>query len=67
MAALVRYAVDKTFEDELDGIAASRALAEHLQDPSGSMTLDEFLKVRGIELPNRPDADSHPRSKAASG
>ena len=47
MAALVRYAVDKTFEDELDVIAGERALEEAARDPSSTMTLDEYLEKRG--------------------
>ena len=42
MAALVRYALDKTFEDELDLIAAERALDEAARDPSGTMSWEEF-------------------------
>ena len=33
MAALVRYALDKTFEDELDVIAGERALEEAAKNP----------------------------------
>ena len=47
MAALVRYALDKTFEDELDVIAGERALEEAARDPSSTMTLDEYLEKRG--------------------
>ncbi len=42
MAALVRYALDKTFEDELDLIAAERALEEAARDPSGTVSWEEF-------------------------
>ena len=35
MAALVRYAVDITFEDELDVIAGERSLEEYLRRPVG--------------------------------
>ena len=52
MGALVRYAVDLTFEDDLDIIAGDRGLEEMLADPSSTMTLDEYLKSRGIELPD---------------
>jgi hypothetical protein len=56
MAALVRYALDHTFEDELDAIAGERSLDEYLQDPSSATSLDEYLKERGIVLPGRSDA-----------
>lgn len=66
MAALVRHAIDATFEDELDAIAGQRALEEHLQDPSSTMTLDDFLKERGIELPSSDHESGKARPKAAS-
>lgn len=50
MASLVRYAVDKTFEDELDTIAGERGFEQMLADPSSTITLDEYMKSRGIEL-----------------
>jgi hypothetical protein len=48
MAALVRYALDKTFEDELDVIAGERALEEAARDPSSTMTLAEYIEKRGL-------------------
>ena len=46
MAALVRYAVDKTFEDELDVIGAERALEEAARDPSSTMSWEEYKAQR---------------------
>jgi len=46
MAALVRYAVDKTFEDELDVIAGERSLEEAIRDPSSSMSWEEYKAQR---------------------
>jgi predicted DNA-binding protein len=46
MAALVRYAVDKTFEDDLDGIAADRALEEAARDPGSTMSWEEYKAQR---------------------
>jgi predicted DNA-binding protein len=46
MAALVRYALDKTFEDELDTIAAERALEEAARDPSSTMSWEEYKAQR---------------------
>ena len=48
MAALVRYALDKTFEDDLDIIAGERALEEAQRDPSSTMTLDEYRPRRAL-------------------
>lgn len=46
MAALVRYALDKTFEDELDVIGAERALEEAARDPSSTMSWEEYKASR---------------------
>ena len=46
MAALIRYAVDKTFEDELDAIAGERALEEAARDPSSTMSWEEYKASR---------------------
>jgi hypothetical protein len=59
MAALVRHAIDKTFEDELDAISAERGWEEYLADPSSAITLDEYLKERGIVLPDRVASESN--------
>jgi predicted DNA-binding protein len=53
MARLVRHAIEKTFEDELDGIIGEMALAEYLKDPSGAVSLDELLEEYGIAVPGR--------------
>ena len=66
MAALVRYALDKTFEDELDGIIGEMRLKEHLQDPSGAVTIEEFMKEHGIELPRRVPARSKEGTRRAA-
>jgi predicted DNA-binding protein len=54
MAALVRYALDKTFEDDLDLISAERALEEAARHPEDTMTLEEYLEKRGLAVPSRP-------------
>lgn len=46
MSGLVRYALDKAFEDELDVIAGERSLEEALRDPSSTMSLDEYVQQR---------------------
>lgn len=66
MAALIRYALDKTFEDDLDAIAGERALEEYARDPSSAVTLDEYLERRGIVVSNRnePKGRARPRQVA---
>src|SRR5437868_11944022 len=59
MAALVRHAIDKTFEDELDAISAERGWEEYLADPSSAITLDQYLKERGVVLPDRVASESN--------
>jgi Arc/MetJ-type ribon-helix-helix transcriptional regulator len=61
MSELVRYALDKTFEDALDVIAGERGLEEALNDPSATMTLDEYLEKRGLDVP-RKTASKSPKS-----
>ena len=46
MAALIRYALDKTFEDDLDVIAGERALEEAARDPGSTMSWEEYKKQR---------------------
>jgi len=63
MAALVRYALDKTFEDELDTIAAERALEEGARHPEEIVTLEQYMEQRGLAVPSRVDAAREPRSR----
>ena len=66
MAKLVRYAIDRTFEDELDAIGGRRRLEAYLQDPSGSMTIEEYMESRGLELPRRSATKTPARARRAS-
>jgi predicted DNA-binding protein len=50
MAALVRYAVDKTFEDELDVVAGERALEEAARDPGSTMSWEEYKASRSLDV-----------------
>ncbi len=63
MAALVRYALDKTFEDDLDEISSRRALEEMLAHPEQTMTLDEYLERRGIVLSDQHLSKSRSRPR----
>ena len=66
MADLVRFAIEETFEDDLDAMRGQRRLEEHLADPSGSISLDDFLKERGIVLPGRDNKRGEARPEAGS-
>ena len=67
MAALVRYAIDATFEDDLDAISGQRAFDEYLRDPSSAISLEDLMKERGIVIPNRSNAARNQGPKAAAG
>jgi hypothetical protein len=66
MGALVRYALDYTFEDDLDDISGTRALEELLADPSQAISLDEYMKRRGIELRGNSAPKGRARSREAA-
>jgi predicted DNA-binding protein len=66
MAALVRYALDKTFEDDLDVISAERALEEAARHPEETMSLEEYLEQRGLAVPSRPYATRQTGSRKAA-
>ena len=68
MAALVRYAIDKTFEDQLDVIAGERGLEEYLRDPTSAVSLDDLLKEMGVAVQNgnKPaGSEVHPSTSSA--
>lgn len=67
MAALVRYALDKTFEDELDIIGAERALEEAARDPSSTITLEEYMEKRRIDVPGRANEARRTPARRAAG
>lgn len=66
MADLIRSAIEDVFEDDLDAMRGQRRLEQHLADPSGSISLDEYLKERGIVLPGGVDTGSDARSKTGA-
>ena len=67
MADLVRFAIEKVFEDQLDVIAIKRGMEEHAKDPSGTVTVEELMEELGIELPSRRRKKRPPRdAKVAS-
>lgn len=46
MAALVRHALEETFEDEFDAIAAEQALQEMVDDPNSTLSWEDFKAKR---------------------
>jgi hypothetical protein len=66
MADLVRYALEKVFEDQLDAIAGQRGLEEYLKDPSGAVTIEELMESMGIELPRRRSTKGRSRTEKAA-
>ncbi len=50
MAALVRHALDATFEDDLDAIAGERALEEAVRDPGSTMSWEEYKNSRAGQV-----------------
>ena len=66
MAALVRYALDKTFEDDLDDISSRRALEEAAAHPEEMSTLEEYLEERGLAVPSRAISPRKARSLKAA-
>ncbi len=67
MAELVRYAIEKVYEDQLDVVAIKRGLEEHAKNPSGTITIEELMEQMGIELPRRARSKrAAPTQKAAS-
>ena len=67
IAQLVRLAIDQTFEDELDTLIGEARLQEHLRDPSGSMTIEEYMESRGIAVPHRSSGKDAARPRRAAG
>lgn len=67
MAKLVRHALWETFEDDLDSILGEMALEEHLRDPSGSMTIQEYMESRGIAIHRHRPAKSAKGTRRVAG
>jgi hypothetical protein len=66
MAELVRYAIEETFEDQLDGAAVQRGLEEYMKDPSTAVPFEEVMEKLGIELPDRNATKSGTRTGAVA-
>src|SRR5689334_11641757 len=66
MADLVRYAIEKTYEDQLDVVAGERSLEEYLKDPSTAISLDDLMKEMGVAIPDRGHSKGSSEPKTAS-
>jgi protein-tyrosine-phosphatase len=66
MADLVRYAIEKVYEDQLDAMAGQRGLEEYLKDPSQAVSIEELMEELGIELPRRRATKSRARDQKAA-
>ncbi len=53
MAALLRFAMEEIFEDDLDGIRADRRLEEAALDPESSISWEEYKAKRAGRVPAR--------------
>jgi hypothetical protein len=50
MADLLRHAMEDVFEEALDDVRIRRGLEEHAKDPSGTMTIEEYIESRGLTV-----------------
>ena len=66
MADLVRHAIEKVFEDQLDVIAGQRGLDEYMKDPSKAVSLDDMLEELGVALPSRASTTRKTRIRKAT-
>ena len=48
MSELIRRAVERVYEDDLDAIEAEKGLEEYLADPSAAISLEAFIAKRGV-------------------
>lgn len=67
MADLVRHALEKVFEDELDAMAGQRGLDHYLKHPEDYVPVEDVMKELGIELPRRHPPRRGARSQKAAG
>jgi hypothetical protein len=51
MADLIRFAIEETFEDDLDLMRVERRLEEAAVDPSGTMSWEEYKASRAGRIP----------------
>lgn len=66
MAELVRHAIEKTFEDQLDAVAGQRGMEHYLSHPEDYVPFEQILKELDIELPRRPSPKGRARARQAA-
>jgi hypothetical protein len=66
MADLVRYAIEKVYEDQLDGVAAQRGLEHYMKHPEDYVPIEQVMEELGIELPRRSASKGRPRAQKAA-
>jgi hypothetical protein len=71
MSKLILAAIEDTYEDEIDAIAGERGLAEHLADPSSSISWAELkskLRAKMVAKPRaRGNNGAKPKARKKSG
>jgi hypothetical protein len=71
MSKLILAAIEDTYEDEIDAIAGERGLAEHLADPSSSISWEELKSRLRAKMGAKPSARSKngvkPKARKKSG
>ncbi|MHB8376050.1 MAG: hypothetical protein ACYDEB_03745 [Dehalococcoidia bacterium] len=66
MADLVRYALEKVFEDDLDVMCVKRGIENRLVNPDDYIPWEAAKKELGIELPPRRSSRSRTRAQKAA-
>ncbi len=66
MAKLVRVAIGRAYEDEIDAALGMISFEESLRDPSSVMTLAEFMKGDAVELSSGANSKVARRSPKAA-
>jgi len=51
MADLIRFAIEETFEDDLDAMRGERLLEESARDPQSTISWEEFKAQRAGRVP----------------
>jgi predicted DNA-binding protein len=66
MADLVRYALEKVFEDQLDSVRVQRGIEHYAKHPEDYLPLEQVLEELRVELPRHRPAKRRARSRTAA-
>jgi len=66
MADLVRYAIEKVWEDELDAMVGLRGMEHYTKHPEDYVSWDEAKKELGLELSSRAASKRDARARKAA-